>query len=382
MNTFDVIIIGAGAAGLFAAGKACATQKNVCVIDMGDAPARKVAVSGSGKCNFTNTHADYKHYFGKNPDFVRSGLARWTPADTIDWVKSHNIKIHEKSPGQYFADSASRIVNALLHDARDAKIILNTTVTNVEKSGNTFTVQTNNGNFRAEKLVIATGGMSYANLGTSDIGYKIAKSFGHKIIPPRPALCAIKTGAFDSALSGISLPVEIKVGREIIGDEMLFTHFGIGGPAIYRTTVRDIDDGFTINMAPGIDVFNWLREQKKINGKKQIKNILTKILPEHIAAWFSDTNTKNIADWRDTELGEIANKINKFEIKPGTFSLQNFQSAEVTRGGIDTSEISSKTMESALCPGLYFIGEVLDIAGDLGGFNLQWAWASANAVEI
>lgn len=379
MNTFD-IIIGAGASGLCAASRAIALKKRVCVLDMGNVPARKVAVSGGGKCNFTNLHADYKHYFGQNPEFTRGPLARWTPNDTIHWVKSHNIKIHEKTPGQYFAKSAHDIVNALLQDAKGAIFEMNTYVQSVEKSEDKFIVKCDNGKiFTANKLIVATGGISYSNLGTSDIGYKIAKQFGHKIIPPRPALCAIATKVFDSALSGISLPVEIKVGKEIISDTMLFTHFGIGGPAIYRTTARDTDNGFTINLLPNCDVFNWLKSQKQSNGKKQIKTILSTKLPERVADFLAPS-TKNMADWRDPELQELANAITNIHIEK--FTLHNFQSAEVTRGGIDTSQISSKTMESKLCNNLYFIGEVLDITGDLGGYNLQWAWASAHAVEI
>ena len=379
MNKFDIIIIGAGASGLMAAARGMAAHKSVCVIDMGDDPARKVRVSGGGKCNFTNTHADYKHYFGQNPEFTRGALARFSPADTIDWVKSHKIKMHEKAPGQYFAESAADIVNALLSDARGAKLELNTTVTGVEKLGNKFIVHCDKKDFASEKLIIATGGISYATLSTSDIGYKIAKQFGHKIIPPRPALCAIATKAFDSSLSGISIPVEIKIGREKILDDMLFTHFGVGGPAIYRTSVRDLENGFTINLLPDVDAFQWLKSQKQTNGKKQIKTILATKLPERVAEFFA-SDTKNMADWRDIELKKLADKLNHITIDK--FTLHNLQSAEVTRGGVATNQISSKTMESKLCPNLYFIGEVLDIAGDLGGYNLQWAWCSANALEI
>ena len=380
MNTFDIIIIGAGASGLMAAARATASGKTVCIIDMGPTPARKVLVSGGGKCNFTNTRADYKHYFGQNPEFARGALARWTPADTIDWVKSHKIKIHEKSPGQYFAESAEKIIGALLQDAKHAKIIPDKRVESVQKTDDKFTIQCADGTkVRAKKLVVATGGISYANMGTSDVGYKIAKQFGHKIIPPRPALCAIKSDIFSPELSGVSLPVEIKIGKEKILDDMLFTHFGLGGPAIYRATVRNIENGFTINLLPDTNVFDWLRKQKQTNGKKQIKTILATKLPERVAE-FLRNDTKNIADWRDTELQNLTKKIT--EINLAKITLQTFNSAEITRGGVDTTKISSKTMESKLCHELYFIGEVLDIAGDLGGYNLQWAWASAQAVDI
>jgi hypothetical protein len=219
-------------------------------------------------------------------------------------------------------------------------------------------------------------------LGVDDIGYKIAKQFGHKIIPPRPGLCAMRTNVFGVGFSGVSLNVEIKIGHEIISDEMLFTHFGIGGPAIYRASVRDISHGFVMNLLPGRDAFDWLKQQKKLQPKKQMKNVLSGALPERVAEFFANGDTRNIADFRDNELRDLANKITNIKFSPADFNLQKFDAAEITCGGVDTHDISSKTMESKLCPGLYFIGEVLDIAGDLGGFNLQWAWSSANAVDI
>ena len=378
MKTFDVIIIGAGAAGLTAAARAVALHKSTLVIDMGG-PARKVAISGGGKCNFTNTRADYKHYFGNNPKFACGALARWTPTNTLNWIKSNHIKFYEKTTGQYFAESAKDVVNTLLQNAKGAKFELNTTVQNVEKQDDKFIINCdNNKTFAATKLIIATGGISYAHIGTSDIGYKIAKQFGHKIIPPRPALCAIATNVFNTHLSGVSLPVEITIGKEKILDTMLFTHFGIGGPAIYKTSARNLENGFTINLLPNTDVFNWLKTMKQTNGKKQIKTILATKMPERVAEFLTDT--RNIADWRDQELMDLTNKITQIKIEK--FTLHNFQSAEVTRGGVDTKHISSKTMESSLCKNLYFIGEVLDITGDLGGYNLQWAWSSGNVVEI
>lgn len=367
---------------MFAAGRATRAKKSVCVLDMGTTPARRVAVSGGGKCNFTNMRADTSHYFGENPNFTRSALTRFTPADAVDWVTGHNIPIHEKAPGQFFADDAHHIVDALLSDARGAKIFQNTTVTAIEKPGDKFIVTTTeHKKFTSTKLIIATGGMSYAPLGVSDIGYKIAKQFGHKIIPPRPGLCGIKTKIFDTSLAGISAPVEITIGREKIRDDMLFTHFGLGGPAIYRATVRDCAKGFTINLMPGINAYDWLREQKKQHGRKQLKTILTTKLPNKLAEFLTH-DTRNIADIRDIELQDLTTRIQQINLTATDFSLFGFAGAEVTRGGISTSQISSKTMESKLCPGLYFIGEGLDIAGDLGGYNLHWAWASANAVEI
>ena len=386
MTKFDIIIVGAGAAGLFAAGRAIAQHKSVCVLDMGPTPGRKVHVSGGGKCNFTNMHADYKHYFGQNPQFTRGALARFTPTDALTWAKAHKIKVHEKSPGQYFAESADDVLNALKSDANGAKFLMNKCVKSADKNGDEFIIQcTDNTKYYAKKLVIATGGISYPNLGTSDIGYKIAKQFGHKIVPPRPALCGIKIkkcDIFDPSLSGISLPVRILVGKESFLDNILFTHFGFGGPAIYRLTVRDFTPQFGINFLPNINAFDWLKSQKQTNSKKQLKTVLSTVLPERFAAFISQKFTQNMADIPNKTLENIAHKLNNTVLTASGFHLLTFNTAECTRGGIDTSDISSKTMESKLCPNLYFIGEVLDIAGDLGGYNLHWAWASASACEL
>ena len=233
-------------------------------------------------------------------------------------------------------------------------------------------MKTDHGVFNALSVIVATGGVSYPHLGVSDIGQKIAKKFGHKIEPIRPALCAIKTKSFGTDLAGISLPVEITVGKQKIADNLLFTHFGIGGPAVYRATVINSKE-MVINFAPEIDAFETLKNVKQKNGKKSVSNIIATILPNKLAHFLCD-DTRNIADIRDSELKQIANTINHFEINDGT--AIGFQSAEVMIGGISTDKISSKTMESVLCAKLYFVGEVLDVAGDLGGFNIQWAFSS------
>ena len=208
MKTFDTIIIGAGAAGLMAAAQLTMRKKSVLILDMGDAPARKVAISGGGNCNFTNLRADYTHYFGKNPRFVISALNQFSPKDMLDWVKRHNIKYNEKEPGRFFCkNGAGEIVNALLNDTKDTTIKYNTNVIGVDKDGDKFIVKTNSGDFASDSVIVANGGVSYPHLGVSDIGQQIAKKFGHKIEPIRPALCAIKTNAFGTELSGISLPV-------------------------------------------------------------------------------------------------------------------------------------------------------------------------------
>lgn len=378
MQKYDVIIIGGGAAGLTAARHAVVRGRRTLILDMGTVPARKVASSGGGRCNFTNDAAACNRYFGENPDFVRGALSRVTPTDILDWACAHNIKWTEKTPGQYFcATGAGDIVRALMNDARGAQIMQNTIVSDVVFSNGLFTVTTNHATFQSDTVIVATGGITFPALVTSDIGYKIAKSFGHRIVPIRPALCAIKTDMFSSDLAGISIPVDVSVAGESFSDSLLFTHSGVGGPAIYRATVRNNDSDIIINLMPGMDTFELLRTARRTTGRKSVPAILSEHMPARVARWIvRDAADKNIADLRDITLRQIADRINKIVIPRGTYKYHGTPSAEVTRGGVATDAVSSKTMESKLRPGLFFAGEVLDIAGDLGGFNLHWAWAS------
>ena len=373
MKTYDTIIVGCGAAGLMAATQLVRRKKSVLILDMGDAPARTVAISGGGNCNFTNMRADYTHYFGKNPRFVMSALAQFSPRDTLNWAKSHNIKYIEKETGRYFCrDGAKDVLNALLSDIKNTPIKYNTNVIDVEKENDFFTIKTTNGDFYSQSVIIATGGISYPHLQVSNIGQMIAKKFNHKIEPPRPALCAIKTKAFDSALSGISLGAEIIVDKHKIVDDLLFTYFGIGGPAVYRATLINPKE-MIINFAPDTDVFEFLKNAKQTNGKKSVTKVVAEILPNKLAHFLCE-DARNIADLKDGELKQIATRINHFGITDGT--AIGFTSAEVMMGGVSVDKISSKTMESKICPGLFFAGEVMDITGDLGGFNIQWAFSS------
>ena len=357
---------------------AVARGRRTLVLDMGVAPARKVAASGGGRCNFTNDAAARNRYFGENPDFVRGALSRVTPADVLGWAREHNIKWTEKTPGQYFcATGADDIVRALMADARGGQIMQNTTVSDVTFSHGHFTITTNRATFQSDAVIVATGGVTFPTLVTSDVGYKIAKSFGHRIVPIRPALCAITTGAFSPEMAGISMPVDVSVAGERFSDSLLFTHSGVGGPAIYRATVRNNDGNIIINLMPGVDAFELLRTARRAMGRKSVPTILSEHMPARVARWIAGAATdKNIADLRDGTLRQIADRINKIVIPRGTYKYHGTPSAEVTRGGVATDAVSSKTMESKLQPGLFFAGEVLDIAGDLGGFNLHWAWAS------
>ncbi len=377
MQKYDMIIIGAGAAGIVAAATATARGRRVAVLDIGARPARKVMVSGGGRCNFTNDAVSRDRYFGENPDFVRGAIARVTPCDILDWARGHGLEWTEKSPGQYFCtNGAAAIVNALRQDAQDADIILGVRVCNVAYESNEFIINTSSGKYYAQSVIIATGGISFPALGVSDAGYLIAKKFGHKIIPIRPALCAIATNVFRGAPAGLSMPAEITIGTETIMDSMLITHFGIGGPAVYRATVRNISDGITVNIMPGINAYEFLRDARMKTGRKSLQTVLATHIPARMAQWIAGANNKNIADYNDAELTKISDKINRMHIPYDKIRLHGMPSAEVVRGGVSTDKISSKTMESKIRPGLFFAGEVLDIAGDLGGFNLHWAWAS------
>jgi len=374
MQVYDVIIIGAGAAGLMAANVLIKRNKSFLILDLGNEPARKISISGGGKCNFTNLSANSSHYFGKNPDFTRSALSQFTPLNTLDFVKQHNVKYTETDPGRFFCkNTAQDIVNALTHNIN--KIQTKIGVSDIEKKNDIFIIKTNNKtNFKAKSIIVATGGLSYAHLGVSNFGHTIAKQFGHKIIPIKPALCALKTSSFSPSLSGISLPVEINIEKHKISDNLLFTHFGIGGPATYKASLFDISLPFYINFFPKLDLLKTLKQYKISNGKKTLSGILSEYLPNNFVKWLFINETKHIADYKDTELQQIINKLTHFVISDAkTIGLN---SAEVTYGGVDTSKISSKTMESLLCPGLFFAGEVIDITGDLGGFNLQWAFSS------
>lgn len=377
MKNYDVIIIGAGAAGLSAAGAAVARGRRVAVLEMGNQIARKVMVSGGGRCNFTNMAATYERYFGENREFVRGALSRVSPRDILNWASTHGIESIEKSPGQYFtADGAKSVVHALRDDAIGADIITDCAVSGINKADGLFIVRTACGNFSAASVIIATGGTSFPTLGVSDSGMRFAKSFGHKIIPVRPALCALVVAGLPATLAGVSLNAEIKIGRSIVSDSLLFTHFGIGGPAAYRASLYDLSGGIHINLMPGVDMAQWLCEQKHINGRRTVANVLGGVLPQSVAKWIVGTDSRRIADIKNNELSQIAGRVSDIFISGDKIKLHGLVAAEVVRGGVSTRDVSSKTMESKLCPGLFFAGEVLDIAGDLGGFNLHWAWAS------
>ena len=377
VKKYEVVIIGAGASGLMAASVALSRGKTVAVFEMGGRPARKVAVSGGGNCNLTNIDANYTRYFGENPNFVRGALARFTPYDMLEWASRHKIKLYEKTPGRYFCkNGANTVINALITDANGADFLWNTTVLGVTNTDNLFCIQTNKSDVYAQSVIVATGGTSFATLGVSDIGLKIAKNFGHKIVPVRPALCGLVIKDAMSDFSGISANAQILVGKHKINDGLLFTHFGIGGPLAYRASLYDLENGITINLVPNINLYEVLKKAKQIDGRRKIVSVLSEYIPIRIAKYIAKNDIRNIADIKDSELQQIAFCVQKMHVSGDKIKRHGLSSAEVVRGGVSTDEISSKTMESKLCRGLFFAGEVLDVTGDLGGFNLQWAWSS------
>ena len=383
MNSGDIIIIGAGAAGLTAAGVALKHGKRVLVLEMGDTLARKVMASGGGRCNITNAAVATDKYHGANPYFVRSAITKVPYTDILNWAYEHNIDLYEKTPGRYFCtNGAKSVVNAMMSDARDAKIYTNQNVQHVDKIDNTFYVKTQDATYTAPAVIVATGGTSFATLGVSDVGWKIAKHFGHKIIPVRPALGAMNIKNAPAELAGIALPVQISVGRNKINDDMLFTHHGIGGPAAYRASVFDIDDGISIDLMPNKNAMEILKNAKQQSGRKNVANVLGEYMPMRVAKWISGDDARNIADIKDSEIAIIADQIHKWRICADDIKMHGMAAAEVVRGGVCVDEISSKTMESKLCDGLFFAGEVMDVAGDLGGFNLHWAWASGRVAGM
>ena len=307
MNNYDVIIIGGGASGFAAAQSLRARGRKFLIIDMGEKTLRKVLISGGGRCNFTNLDANSKRYFGNNPEFVHSALARISPNDILYYVQNHKIKTFQKHTGQFFVDgSSTEIVNAIQSNIKSIKI--NTTVKNIEKNGNLFKIYTDHGDFFSNSVIIASGGISYPQIGVSDIGYKVAKHFGHKIVMPRPALCGIKTNTIPHDLAGISMPVKIKIDLETLYDDLLFTHFGVGGPAIYRATVRNVEHGLEISLLPDIDIAQWIKDNKYQSGQKNIIKLLSEKIPFRVAQWIVQNN-KRIADMTTNDINDIANRL-------------------------------------------------------------------------
>jgi predicted Rossmann fold flavoprotein len=387
LNFYDVIILGAGAAGLMCAGVAGQRGRSVMVLEQARQPAEKIRISGGGRCNFTNLHTSPANFLSNNPRFCHSALSGYTPRDFIALVESYGIAYHEKTRGQLFCDGSSRqIVDMLLEECRKAhaQLRLGVRISAVSKNENGFVVVTDQGEFRCRSLVVATGGPSIPKMGSSGFGYKIAEQFGLKIVSPRPALVPL---TFDAALlaqfgdlSGVSVDAVVSCGKTRFDEALLFTHRGLSGPAILQISSywREGHD-LVIDLAPGIDVLAGLKRLRGEHPRLEMATALANFLPKRLARTIADATggPERIADFSDLHLADVAAAVKQWRVRPN--GTEGYRTAEVTLGGVDTSELSSKTFESRSVPGLYFIGEVVDVTGHLGGFNFQWAWSSGYA---
>ncbi|MFZ6819555.1 NAD(P)/FAD-dependent oxidoreductase [Undibacterium sp. Ji22W] len=392
MQHVDVVVIGAGAAGMMCAAVAGQAGKSVLVIDHASKLAEKIRISGGGRCNFTNLHASPLNFLSENAHFCKSALARYTPQDFLNLVKRHKIAFHEKHKGQLFCDnSAEDIIQMLKTECDLGKVQwrMPCAVSEVVKTERGFVIGTDRGVVTTSNLVIATGGLSIPKIGASDFSYRMAKQFDLKIVEPRPALVPL---TFDAStwepfvpLSGISLEVDIETGEKknkiLFREDLLFTHRGLSGPAILQiSSFWSASQSIRVNLLPEVNLAEELIEAKT-STKKNLANFLAAFLPARLVdglllAHGFDGNLK-IADMQDKRLRLLGEKINRWELVP--YGSEGYRKAEVTRGGVNTRELSQQSMMTNKVPGLYFIGEAVDVTGWLGGFNFQWAWASGVA---
>lgn len=387
MKKTDVVIIGAGAAGLFCAAQLGQAGKNVVVLDSGKKIGRKILMSGGGFCNFTNLDVTPQHYLSQNRHFVKSALARYTNWDFIGLVAQYGIAYHEKELGQLFCDEgAEQIVQMLQSECDKGKvdIQLRQAVVSVEKVANHFEIQTASETYQAQHLVIATGGLSMPALGASPFGYKVAEQFGIPVIEPRASLVPFTWKESDkpfATLSGIALPVTASNDRISFSNQMLFTHRGLSGPAMLQiSNYWQMGEAVDIDLLPAENILDILQELRQSSPKLQLKTVLNRYLPKKLVElWFEQHLLKDqvIAQLSKAELQHLDQFIHHWQFIPN--GTEGYRTAEVTMGGVDTDHISSKTMEVKSISGLYFIGEVLDVTGWLGGYNFQWAWSSAYA---
>lgn len=386
MEKFDVIIIGAGAAGLFCAAQAGQRGKRVLLLDNGKKAGRKILMSGGGRCNFTNLFIEPAAYLSQNPHFCKSALARYTQWDFIDLINRHGIAWHEKTLGQLFCDeSAQQVVDLLLKECEAGKVTvrLRSEVLSVSRD-ETYRLELNGDTVQADKLVIATGGLSMPGLGASPFGYKIAEQFGLKVFPTRaglvpftlhkPLLEQLQT------LSGVAVPATVTAeDGTVFKEALLFTHRGLSGPAVLQLSSYWLPGEFvTINLSPERELGAFINEERETHANQSLKNTLAKVLPRRLVdslQLLGHVPECTLKQLNSRQQAELVALLHNWRIQPN--GTEGYRTAEVTLGGIDTSVLSSKTMEARDVPGLYFIGEVVDVSGWLGGYNFQWAWASA-----
>ncbi len=388
----DVIIIGAGAAGLMCALTASLRGRNTLVLDHANKVGKKILMSGGGRCNFTNIYCEPSNFISNNTNFCKSALSRYTPYDFIALVNKHNIPHHEKKLGQLFCNNKSKdILEMLLKECHKSgsKIRTHCNVANINKTDNGFEIKTNLGNTSCQSLVIATGGLSIPTMGATGFGYQIAQQFGLDVIPTRAALVPFTADKITleklSALSGSSLLVNASCNNKSFKENLLFTHRGLSGPAILQiSSYWQSGDHIEIDLLPDMNLLHTLEEKKRTKSKSELKTILSQFITKNMAQilidlWFpnSEFTNKSINQFSNSDLNHIAEKFHCWQFKPN--GTEGYRTAEVTLGGVNCNEISSKTMQANKQKDLYFIGEVLDVTGHLGGFNFQWAWASGAA---
>ena len=384
IEKFDVIVVGAGAAGMMSAIEAGKRGRKVLLVDHAKKIGEKIRISGGGRCNFTNIHTHSSKFISNNPKFVISALKQYTQNNFIDLIKKHNIKFHEKKLGQLFCDeSAQQIIDMLLLECEMAKVVLkkDTTVTNIDKEDDKYFISVGPDKYLCNSLIIATGGLSIPKIGATKFGYEIAKKFNLKIVDTLPALVPLtfseKILTICKELTGLSVEAVVSLKKTFFEEGMLFTHRGLSGPSILQiSSYWKLGDDIKINLSPKLDIAEFLSERKKSNPKQDISLIISEILPKRLANIVCNENnvSGNICELSNKVLNRLSGFINTWVINPT--GSEGYRTAEVTLGGIDTDEISSKTMMSKKHPGLFFIGEVVDVTGHLGGYNFQWAWSS------
>jgi len=382
LRKYDALILGAGAAGLMCAIEAGKRGRRAAVLERAERPGKKILISGGGRCNFTNIHCTPENFLSSNPPFAKSALARYTPADFIALVEKHHIPYHEKTLGQLFCNRSSQdILKMLETECSYVGTEIHTKVMIQEVTlGTEFVVRTAQGEFRAPILVVATGGLSISKMGATDFGYELARNFGLAICEPRPGLVPFMFNATDTRhyteLAGISTEVIASMDGYNFREKMLFTHHGLSGPAILQiSSYWKTSQSISLDLAPDSDIIGPMMQSNSPRTVTALRDALQRFLPNRLASRWVDTHPPKA--WTNTALQELEKEVHNWEIYPAR--TEGYSKAEVTVGGVDTNELSAKTMESRKVPGLYFIGEVVDVTGHLGGFNFQWAWASGAA---
>ncbi|MBS7540700.1 NAD(P)/FAD-dependent oxidoreductase [Ancylobacter lacus] len=381
---YDVVIVGAGAAGMMCAIAAGRRGRRVLVLDHARAPGEKIRISGGGRCNFTNIDAGPKNYLSENPAFCISALKRYSPRDFLALVQRHGIAWHEKTLGQLFCDgSARQIVEMLLAEMRDAgaELRLGVEATAIERDADGFRLEVAGARLACRALVIASGGRSIPKMGASGFGYQLAERFGLRLVPTRPGLVpfTLDTASLErlAPLAGVALDCVASHGRTRFREAMLFTHRGLSGPAMLQISSywREGEE-IVVDMAPETDMFAALKGARSAHGRQSLATALATALPRRLAQAIgeAEAGTRNLADLSDAVLRRVGEAVNRWTLRPqGT---EGYRTAEVTLGGVDTRDLDSRTLQALEVPGLYFIGEVVDVTGWLGGYNFQWAWAS------